>query len=233
MRLIPLQFADILDLPGVLLHLSSLSFINFEVPFINKPIVFCFGLSRRFVSFLLCVVILCFQLFHKFLLPDQLLLRVQELLRQIRNLHFVLQLFVFKLVTNELTLLPSWENIVVIEAYYHLVDSFCMWLQFINLFIQTQRITTVSDWPWLVFLVSAVQQDFLAIQKCDFGDVAVSEYPAWGWYSVLDQVLFHWLPFLVFLGPGGYFDLVNALVLTAYRGVECPSHINCPLIDQT
>lgn len=55
-----------------------------------------------------------------------------------------------------------------------------MGLNLVNLFVETQGISTVSDGTRLVFFIGTVHEGFFTVEEHDFGDVGVGKNPTWG-----------------------------------------------------
>ncbi len=233
MRLLFFHSTNLFNFSIIFLFFNPLPFGDFEVPFINQTIVFGFGLSQKFVSFLFSIRILCFQLIKQFLLSDHFLLRIKELFWQIWNFNLIFWIFVLELVANKLTLFTDRKNIIIVKTDDHLIDSFGMGLNLINFFVKTQGISTVSDGTRLIFFIGAVHESFFTVEENDFGDIWVGENSAWSWDSVFDCVFFYWLSFLIFLSLWSDLDFINALVLVADWCIKGTTDVYCSLINQT
>ena len=232
MRLVFFHSADFFNFLFKLLFLYSLPFCYLKVPLIYESVMFCFWLSKKFVSFLLCIWILSLQFFQQLLLPNQFLFWVKKLFRQIWNFHFVFRFFILEFMANELTFITDRENVIVVKTDHHLIDPLGVGLNFINFLVQTQWISTISDCSRLILFIRGVHKNFFAVQEHDFRNVGVGEDSAWSWNSVFDSILFYALSLLVLFCLWGDLDLVNALVFVADWCVECTTDVNCSLIDQ-
>ena len=191
-----------------------------------------FWLTHKLVSFFFSVCVLCFELLQEFFLSDKFLFWIKEFLGKVRYFDFIFRIFVFKLVTNKLTLFSNRKDIIIIVANNHLIDFFGVRLEFINFLVQVKRIATISDRARLIFFISTVHENFFTVQKHNFRYVWVSENSTRRWNCILDCILLCHFTLFIFLSLWGYFDLINTLVLIADWRIECTTHVNCSLINQ-
>ena len=161
------------------------------------------------------------------------MLRIQKFLRQIWDLYFVLRLLVLEFIANQLSLFPCWEDVIIIKTNHHFVNPFGVRLKFINLFVQIERITAVSNGSRLILLVGAIHEDLFAVQEHDFGDVTVGKNSTWGWYSIFNEVVFDSFSLFVFLRFRCDFYFIDAFVFVTDRCVERSTDVNGSLINES
>ena len=227
------HLTDKFNLPVVFFFLDFLTLANFEIPFTNESLAFCFGFPHRSISFFLRFWVFHFQLFQVILMIDQLGLRVQKLFRKIRNLNFYLTILIFELVTDKFSLFSHWKQIVIIAWCNEFVNAFRMGLNLENLFCVWKGVLAVSNGSTSFFWVCAVEKCLVTVQKGYLWDIAVSVNFHRGWNVILGELVPIWFSLFVFLGFRGDFYFINALIFIVYRRGEISAGVDCSFIDQS